>query len=81
VPDATFQAEGDLWRGEITGGLPPFELHWDGQPPAAVLVETAGGMVLAAAAFSESSFAQNRNAVRFTSGRARSCSTPPLDAG
>jgi len=38
VPDATFHADGDVWRGEITSGLPPFELHWDGQPPAAVLV-------------------------------------------
>ena len=71
VPDATFQADGDLWRGDITGGLPPFELHWDGQPPSAVLVETAAGTVFAAAAFSEKSFALNQNAVRFTSGRAR----------
>jgi len=71
VPDETFHVDGGVWRGEIASGLPPFALHWDGQPPAAVLVETTRGTVLAAAAFSEQSFAQNQNAVRFTSGRAQ----------
>jgi hypothetical protein len=69
VPTAALQADGELLRGELYDGLPPYELHWDGQPPAAVLVDAARGTVLAAAAFSDESFAQNRNAVRFTSGR------------
>jgi hypothetical protein len=66
VPDSALHADGDVWRGRVSDGLPPFELHWDGQPPAAVLVNAATGAVLAAAAFSDGSFAQNRNAVRFT---------------
>jgi hypothetical protein len=71
VPDTALHAENDLWRGQITEGAPPFELHWDGQPPAAILIDAERRTVLAASAFSDRSFAQNRNAVQFTPGRIR----------
>lgn len=65
------RADGELVRGELLEGLPPYELHWDGQPPSAVLVNRQTGAVLAASTFSDDSFSLNRNAVRFTDGRVR----------
>ena len=69
VPSAAVRIDGELVRGEVRDGLPAYVRHWDGQPPSAILIDAARGTVLAAAVFSEESFAQQRNAVRFTGGR------------
>jgi len=71
VPAAATQAGDGVVRGTIRDGVPPFELHWDGQPPSAVLVDATSGAVLAATAFSDNTFNQNRSAVRFVSGEVR----------
>lgn len=71
VPPQAVHADGERLRGELLEGLPPYELHWDGQPPSAVLVNRQDGRVLAASTFSDDSFSRNRNAVRFTDGRVR----------
>lgn len=71
VPASALRVDGELVRGEVRDGLPPYALHWDGQPPSAVLVDAERGTVLAAAAFSEQSLTGQRNAVRFTDGDVR----------
>jgi hypothetical protein len=71
VPASALLVDGELVRGQVREGLPPYVLHWDGQPPSAVLVDSERGTVLAAAAFSDQSLNRQRNAVRFTDGEAR----------
>ncbi len=71
VPTSATSVREGLVHGIVGDGLPPYVLHWDGQPPSAILVDASTGRVLAAAAFSDTTFSANRNAVRFTSGLAR----------
>lgn len=71
VPASAIDVSAGVIRGTISEGLPRFELHWDGQPPGAVLVDASSGAVLAATAFSDKTFDQNRSAVRFTDGEVR----------
>src|SRR5438874_8820831 len=56
VPPSAIATIGGVVRGTIRDGLPPFERHWDGQPPSAVLISPSTGAVLAAAAFSDATF-------------------------
>src|SRR4051812_171417 len=71
VPSSAVRIDGDLVRAEVRGALPDYQLPWEGQPPLAVLVDRDSGNVLAAAVFSDASFARSRNAVRFTPAGAR----------
>jgi hypothetical protein len=68
VPSSLIKVDGQSVTGTLRSGLPPFELHWDGQPPSAVLVDISTGTILAAPAFSDATFAQNLSAVRFANG-------------
>lgn len=68
VPPASVHVDSASVSGVVRDGLPAFALHWDGQPPSALLVDKSSGAVLAASAFSEATFSQNRSAVRFTDG-------------
>jgi hypothetical protein len=70
IPPSQIKVDSTSVTGAIRDGLPQFELHWDGQPPSAVLVDVSTGAALAAPAFSDATFAQNRNAVRFANGNA-----------
>src|SRR5256885_16300294 len=71
VPLSAISIDGERVRAEMKDGLPLYRLHWDGQPPSAVLVDRASGSVLAASTFSDESFAGGRNGVRFTPAGAR----------
>lgn len=71
VPPSAIATVDGVAGGTIRAGLPPFERHWDGQPPSAVLVSPSTGAVLAAAAFSDGTFDRNLSAVRFVDGEAR----------
>lgn len=71
VPATSIRIDGGVAHGTVREGLPPFALHWDGQPPEAVLVDASSGAVLAATALSDRTFEQNRSAVRFTDGEVR----------
>src|SRR5689334_3922882 len=68
VPPAAVRVDAASVSGVVHEGLPAFALHWDGQPPSAILVDKSSGIVLAASAFSEATRVQNRSAVRFTDG-------------
>ena len=71
VPASALQVDGARVRGEVREGVPPYALHWDGQPPSAVLLEPRRQSVLAAAVFSNDSFDRNLSAVRFLDGEVR----------
>jgi hypothetical protein len=71
VPASAIAVDGELVRGGLSGGLPAYRLHWDGQPPSALLVDRRSGAVLAASVFSDETFARSRDAVRFTPAGAR----------
>ena len=71
VPATAIHAGDGIVSGSVLAGLPAYGLRWDGQPPSAILVNPASGVVLAAAAFSDKTFEGNRNAVRFVGGDAR----------
>ena len=71
VPASAMQVAQGRAAGRVRDGLPPYRLHWDGQPPSAILVDVRTGTALAAAVFTDQGFARSRNAVRFTDGDAR----------
>ena len=75
VPASLVNVDGTSVAGVVRDGLPPYELHWDGQPPSAVLVDVSTGTVLAAPAFSDATFAQNRSAAASPTRWRRSSST------
>ena len=71
VPASAVQVSEDRAAGRVRDGLPAYRLHWDGQPPSAILVDVRTGTALAAAVFTDQGFARSRNAVRFTDGDVR----------
>ena len=79
VPPSAITTADGVVRGTIREGLPPFERHWDGQAPSAVLVTPSTGTVLAAAVFSDAIFNKNLSAVRFVDGEASSVSSSAVE--
>ncbi len=71
VPPSSLEVADVRVAGRVRDGLPPYRLHWDGQPPSAVLVDARKGTVLAAAVFTDQGFGRSRNAVRFADGDVR----------
>ena len=66
VPTSAWAIEGSVARASVRDGLPSYVLHWDGQPPTAILIDADRGLVLAPPALSDDTFARNQNAVRFS---------------
>lgn len=71
IPASAIAVEGEAASVSVIDSLPPYQVHWDGQPPSAVLIDAERNVVLAATAFSDDSFDRNRSAVRFVPGEAR----------
>jgi hypothetical protein len=71
IPASAIAVDDLAVRASVTDGVPEYQLHWDGQPPSAVLIDTEHDVVVAATAFSDESFDHNRSAVRFVPGEAR----------
>jgi hypothetical protein len=71
VSPSAWQIDEGRVAGRVGEGLPTYRLHWDGQPPSAVLMDARRGAVLAAAVFTDQGFSRSRNAVRFVDGDVR----------